>query len=113
MKGFATIASPLTRLLPKEQPLHWHDAQEKSFQEVNRALTNAPVLAFPDYSSRFVLYTDASAIGIGAVLMQQDDRGKNRVIAYTGRPLNSIECNYSVTDKDTLAVGWALKNYRE
>ncbi len=45
--------------------------------------------------------------------MQQDDRGKNRMIAYVSRTLNFAECNYSVTDKETLAVVWALKHYRE
>ncbi len=45
--------------------------------------------------------------------MQQDDRGKNRVIAYASRTLNSAECNYSVTDTETLEVVWALKHYRE
>ncbi len=98
VKGFATIASPLTRLLQKEQPFHWHDSQEKNCQEFKRALTNAPVLAFP---------------GIGAVLVQQDDRGKNRVIAYASRTLNSAVCTYLVTDKETLAVVWALNHYRE
>ncbi len=85
---------------------------KKSFQELKKALTNAPVLAFPDYFAPFVLYTDASATGIGAVLMQQNDRGENRVIAYASWTLNSAECNYSVTDKETLAVVWALKHYR-
>ncbi len=110
VKGFAILASPLTRLLRKEQPFHWHDSQENSFQELKRALTSAPVLAFPDYSAPLVLYTDASATGIGAVLMQQDDRGKNSVIAYASRTLNSVECNYSVIDKETLAVIWPLKH---
>ncbi len=113
MKGFATIASPLTRLLRKEQPFHWHDPQEKSFQELKRALNNAPVLSFPDYSAAYVLYADASATGIGVVLVQQDDRGKDRVIAYVSRTLHSAAYNYSVPDKETHAVVWALKHYRE
>ncbi len=106
VNGFSTIASPLTKLLWKEQPFHWDAAHEKSFQELKRALTNAPILAFPDYSAPFVLYTDASATGIGAVLMQPDDRGKNRAIAYASRTLNSAETNYSVTHLEGLAVVW-------
>ena len=113
VKGFATIASPLTKLTRKDQPFHWHDPQEKSFQELKRALINAPILAFPNYSAPFVLYTDASGTGVGAVLMQQDDRGKNRVIAYASRTLNAAESNYSVTHLETLAVVWALKHFRD
>ncbi len=45
--------------------------------------------------------------------MQQDDRGKNRVIAYASRTLSSAESNNSVTDKETLTVLWALKHYRD
>ena len=113
VKGFATIASPLTKLTRKDQPFHWHDSQEKSFQELKRALTNAPILAFPDYSAPFVLYTDASGTGIGAVLMQQDARGKNHVLAYASRTLNTAESNYSVTHLETLAVVWSLKHFRD
>ncbi len=68
VKGFATLASPPTRLLRKEQPFHWHDAQENSFQEFKRGLTSAPVFALPDYSAPFVLYTDVSGTGIRTVL---------------------------------------------
>ncbi len=52
----------------------------------------------------FVLYTDASALGLGAVLMQPDESGKNRVIGYASRTLNPGESNYSVTHQETLAV---------
>ncbi len=70
MKIFASIASPLTRLLKKDVPFLWNDAQQQSFSILKDALTSAPVLAFPDYSLPFTLCTDASALGIGAVLMQ-------------------------------------------
>ncbi len=63
-------------------PFHWNAPQDKSFNDLKSALINAPVLAVPDYSVPFSLYTDASAlyiyiyIGLGAVLMQPDTRGK-------------------------------------
>ena len=110
---FAAIASPLNKLLKKDVPFHWNAAQETSFRDLKYALTNAPVLAFPDYKAPFVLYTDASALGLGAVLMQTDARGKNRVIAYASRTLNPAESNYSVTHQETLAVVWALKHFRD
>ncbi len=85
IRGFSRIASPLTQLLRKEVPFHWNAPQDKSFNDLKSALINAPALAFPDYSVPFSLYTDASALGLGAVLMQSDARGKNHAIAYASR----------------------------
>ena len=113
IKNFAALASPLNQLLKKGHPFHWNAAQEKSFQDLKQALTCASVLAFPNYDEPFVLYTDASALGLGAVLMQADEKGKNRVIAYASRTLTPPERNYSVTHQETLAVVWALKHFRD
>ena len=113
VKGFSTFASPLNTLLKKDIPFHWNAAQDKSFQDLKYALTHAPVLAFPDYRAHFILYTDASALGLCAVLMQTDACGKNRVIAYASRTLNAAESNYSVTHQETLGVVWALKHFRD
>ena len=113
VKGFSAIASPLNILLKKDVPFHWNAAQDKSFNDLKFALTHAPVLAFPDYQVPFILYTDASALGLGAVLMQADAEGKNHVIAYASRTLNPAEANYSVTHQETLAVIWALKHFRD
>ncbi len=61
----------------------------------------------------FILCTDASALAVGAVLMQTDARGKNRVITYASRKLNAAESNSSVTHQETLAVVWALRHFRD
>ncbi len=87
-------------------PFHWSSPQDKSFNDLKFVLINAPALAFPDYSFPFSLYTDASALGVGAVLMQPDARGKNHAIAYASRTLNQAEANYSVTDQENLAIVW-------
>ncbi len=90
VKNFATLAFHLTQLMKKDILFHWNAAQAKSFEALKQALTNAPVLAIPGYSARFILRTDAFAPGVGAVLMQTDARGKNRVIAYASRKLNAV-----------------------
>ena len=110
---FAAIASPLTQLLKKNVTFHWHAAQEKSFLDLKHALTNAPILSFPNYEAPFELCTDASSLGLGAVLMQKDDHGKNRAVAYASRTLTPAESNYSVTHLETLAIVWALKYFRD
>ncbi len=111
--SFSKLASPLTHLLRKDVSFHWDSLQGKAFQDLKVALTNAPVLAFPDYSLSFILYTDASSLGVGAVLMQHNVHGKHRPIAYASCTLTRAESNYSVTHQETLAVVWALKHFRD
>ena len=113
VKNFSSIASPLNSLLKKDTPFHWGVAQERSFKLLKHALTHAPILVFPDYKKPFILYTDASALGLGAVLMQLNENGKHRVIAYASRTLNSAETNYSVTHQEALAIVWALSTFRD
>ncbi len=64
-------------------------------------------------SRDFILYTDASVFGIGAVLMQKDSLCKHRVLAYASRLLNKAEQNYEVTKRESFAVIWALRHFRE
>ena len=111
IKDFSKIAEPLSSLLKKDVPFEWSDAQETAFQSLKTALSTAPVLAFPNFKDDFYLCTDASNVGIGAVLMQKFS-GKFRAIAYASRLLNKPERNYSVTDREALAVVWALRHFR-
>ncbi len=114
MSNFASIDSPLMRLLKKDTPFIWHDAQIRVFETLKHALTQAPVLAFPDYTQPFTLCKDASALGIGAVLMQSFEGPRPRVIAYASHVLNSAESKYSVTQlEEALAVVWTLKHFRD
>ncbi len=107
------MASPLTHFLRNDVSFHWDSLQEKAFQDLKVALTNVPVLAFPDYSLPFIFYTDASSLGVGAVLMQHNAHGKHRPIAYASRTLTRAESIYSVTHQETLAVVRALKHFRD
>ncbi len=113
IRNFSTIASPLKNLLKKDSSFHWDAPQQKSFEELQRALTTAPVLQFSNYEKPFTLYTEASLQGLGAVLMQPDHRGKLGAIAYASRSVNRAERNYSVTHIEGLAIVWALKKFRD
>lgn len=113
IKNFASIASPLNKLKKKDVPFQWTDSQQQSFDQLKTALTQAPVLAFPDYSLPFLMCTDASALGLGAVLMQQVEGQRPHVIAYASRVLNDVESRYSVTNLEALAVVWSLKHFRD
>ncbi len=113
MRNFAALASPLMRMLKKDVEFHWGPAQAKSFQDLKQTLIQVPVLAFPDFSKPFEMYTDASAMGLGAVLMQKDSKQKNRPTAYVSRVLTPAEENYSVTHQETLGVVWGLRHFKD
>ncbi len=87
IKNFASIASPLTRLLKKDVPFLCNGAQQHSFTTLKDALTHAPILASPDYKLPFTMCTDASALRIGAVLMQTEEGKRPHAIAYASRVL--------------------------
>ena len=72
-----------------------------------------PILQYPDFEKPFTLYTDASGTGLGAVLAQKDSENKERVIAYASKSLNKAELNYGITDKECLAVIWAIKHFEQ
>lgn len=111
IKDYATIAEPLNRLLRKEGEWHWDTEQQQAVDELKKRLTEAPILAFPDFSLPFVLFTDASNHGVGAVLSQIQN-GREVVICYYSRTLNPAERNYSTTERECLAIVDAVKNFR-
>ena len=107
---FANIAAPLYHLTNKSITFRWSSSCQSAFDNLKDALTQAPILKYPDFTSSakpFHLYTDASATGIGAVLEQS-----NHVIAYVSRALSKSEQNYSVIQKECLALVYALKQFR-
>ncbi len=70
-------------------------------------LTTAPVLVFPRVEDSFILETDASILGLGAILSQEQTDGTTHPVAYASRTLNQAERNYGITELETLAVVWA------
>jgi hypothetical protein len=97
IKDFATIAHALI-IQAKGQPhtpITWGAEEITAFDQLRMCLTSEPVLAFPDFSKPFVIFTDASDYGLGAVLSQLDENGKDRPIAYASRHLNKTEQKYS------------------
>jgi len=101
------IARPLTNLLKKEGFLRI-DSATVAFNLFKIALTIAPVLALPDFTQPFVVETDASNQGIGAVLMQN-----HHPIAYIGKRLSLKHKAYSVYEKELLAILFAVKKKME
>ena len=108
---FATIARPLIKLTEKNQDFEWTQEQEEAWDLLKTKLTTSPTLSYPDPDAEFILDTDASDQGIGAVLSQVI-QGEERVIAYGSRVLTKQERRYCVTRRELLAVVHFVKTYR-
>ena len=112
IKDFGTTAKPLQRLLEKNIAFEWIQQCQAAFDHLRKCLMTTPILAFPDHSRHFVLDTDASDTGIGAILSQvQDDVGEV-VIAYASRSLSRQEQRYCVTRCELLAVVEFIHHFR-
>jgi hypothetical protein len=107
--NYAVVAAPLTDALRGgvAGTLQWGQVQDQAFVELKERLCRAPVLTLPDVTKEFILRTDASDVGIGAVLLQAHPDGIFPV-AYLSRKLNRAERNYSVMERECLAIVWAV-----
>ncbi|XP_069975057.1 uncharacterized protein [Penaeus vannamei] len=110
--NFAVLALPLFDLLKKHAPnkIRWGDEQEDAFNSLKKMLCKQPILQLPNFQKPFILRTDASQDGVGAVLMQETD-GEIYPVAYHSRKLKSAERNYSTVEKELLAVVDGIKKY--
>ena len=107
VQGFSVIASSLTRLLRKGVKFEWDDKCQSSFKRLKEILVEAPVLIQPTSGRDYIVYSDASRIGLGCVLMHD-----GKVVAYASRQLNPHEQNYPTHDLELAAVVLALKIWR-
>ncbi|CAB4405679.1 unnamed protein product [Rhizophagus irregularis] len=107
IKDFSKIAKPISKLLQKETQFQWTEKQQKAFEHLKERLISASILRYPDFEQPFILYTDASGTGLGAVLYTCHPN-------YFGLPrsLNKHEQNYAVTDLECLAIVWAINYFQ-
>ena len=114
VRNFAEIASPLLQLTHKDATFQWGDREQSSFDRLKCALASAPVVSFPRFSGdagRFRLDTNASDVGIGATLFQEQD-GEDKVIAFASHRLSKSQRNYSTTRKELLACVVFVQHFR-
>lgn len=105
VKNFGKIAKPLTELLKKDSFM-WTEAATEAFEALKFALTSSPVLALPDFSKTFVVETDASGKGIGAVLMQD-----KHPLAFISKALGPRQLGMSIYERELLAVVYAIQKW--
>uniref|UniRef100_A0A8C1I8K6 Gypsy retrotransposon integrase-like protein 1 n=1 Tax=Cyprinus carpio TaxID=7962 RepID=A0A8C1I8K6_CYPCA len=110
-RNFSTVVAPLTDLLKAKAAFVWTSACQVAFQAAKSLLTSTPVLAAPRFDRSFQVCVDASNVGAGAVLLQADEEGIQRPVSYFSKKFNSYQLNYSVVEKETLALIWALQHF--
>jgi len=108
IKDFSKITKPLTILTKKDTKFDWTMEQQKAFNILKEKLTIAPVLHYPDFTRQFTIATDTSDYAV----LSQGPIDQDRPIAYASRILNKTEQNYNTTEKELLAIVWAVKYFR-
>ena len=96
----ATYKTPTTVITDEM----WNEDCASSFKALKAALISAPVLAFPDFTRPFIIYVDTSRTQIGGALIQYDDEGNERVVAYMSKRLNATQMDYGITSKEGLGL---------
>lgn len=112
VKNFATIAAPLHELTKEKKgkaKLNWNPKADKAFIDLKSDLVSTPFLTIPDFSQTFSIHCDASDIGLGAVICQGPNE---QPIAFASRKLKGAETRYSVTERECLAVVFAIQKFR-
>ena len=117
IRDFSKISKPIREVIiglenqskrvAKKTLITWSEAAQSAFEVLKELCVNAPILAFPDYKLPFILHTDSSTEGLGAVLYQKQE-GKLRVIAYASRSVTKTESNYPTHKLEFLALKWAI-----
>ena len=112
------IAAPLTDSTKKDRPnsiKDWQDHHEKAFQTLKNRRTSSPILRLPIFHEghTFILRTDASDVGIRAVLLQEFEGEERLHIAYASKKLLPREKNYSMIEKEGLAIIWGIEKFRK
>jgi len=109
---FSNIAKPLFDLKKKRKKWEFGPPELESFLMLRKLLCEAPILRHPDLLEKFMISTDASGYGIGAILSQEFEDGEHP-IAYASRTLKEAECRYAVIEREALAIVWAVHHYEE
>ena len=110
--NFSKVAGPLHALTRKDVAFLWTAECQLAFDNLKRLLTTTPLLVYPKFDRPFMVETDASGNGLGAVLAQRQDDCSVKPVAYASRSLQQHEQNYGITELEGLAVVWAVKHFR-
>ncbi|HYN44838.1 MAG TPA: RNase H-like domain-containing protein [Candidatus Limnocylindrales bacterium] len=111
IKDFAKRTHTLRELCKQDAKWTWSTTHQQEVDDIKEALTSQPVMAYPNWDKKFILTTDASLKGLGAILSQEYENGE-RVIAYASRALAPGERKWGITELEALAVMWGTEQFK-
>nr|XP_054775109.1 uncharacterized protein LOC129283299 [Lytechinus pictus] len=109
--NYSSVVSPLTNLLKAKVKYVWSDECQRSFEKLKAILVNEPVLAAPNFTKPFKVAIDACDVGVGAVLLQEDEEGIEKPVCYHSKKLNRFQKKYSTIEKEALSLVLALQQF--
>ncbi len=112
VQNFSTIAHPLYALLKKDVVWTWNEEAQEAFDTLKEKLSEFPIIRRPNFNKVFILHIDQNVLGIGVILGQLDEEGKEYVIAYASRSNNKAKSNYSSYEGECLVTVWAVIHFR-
>lgn len=110
--NLAGKTEPLRQLLRLHVVFRWTDIERAAFDEIKEAMCSVNYLGFFNTKDRTKLMTDASPVGLGAILLQEDQQGRSRVIAYASKALTELEKKYFQTEREALSLVWGVEKFR-
>jgi hypothetical protein len=111
IRGYAQITAPMEKLLKKDTKYQWNDECQQSLDILKEKMVTASILVFLDWEKEFHVHVDASAIALGEVLTQPGEGDIDHPIAFASRKLSDSEQNYNTTEREGLAMVYALQKY--
>ena len=117
IKDFARIADPLHEYAhgdtaEKKESVVLNEAARNAFHQLKKAVMSTPVLAYPDPNKEYLLETDASKLGLGAVLSQKQSDWRYHPVAFGSKALHGVEVNYHSTKLEFLAMKWSIEHFQ-
>jgi hypothetical protein len=111
IKGYAQITAPMEKILKKHCQFHWTEECQQSFDTLKQKMVTVPILVFPDWIKEFHVHVNASSIALGVVLAQPGTGDIDHPLAFASRKLSTTEINYTTTEREGLAMVYALQKF--